>query len=216
MAFDVGIDFRQTSAYVSDPTNCTYCLGGVTDAYPVTRGGATFGWNTWDSGNDLALNRSASIDARLAGGSFIFNNSGTPNPPQLFEFDLPSAGTYTIVLAIGDANSPRAFVTVALYDNTSLLATIISGGTSTTGEFYDAAGNLWTTPAAWVSSNVGVNHTFASTKLILKVGEISSGNYTALAHLRVTAAGVTPSTDPPYKTSAQLPNQYFPDIVSTY
>ena len=46
MAFPQGIDFRATSGYVTDPTNCTYEIGNAFSAtYPrTTAQGNTVGW----------------------------------------------------------------------------------------------------------------------------------------------------------------------------
>src|SRR5271157_2715224 len=89
-----GFDFRNTKAFVSDPSGSTYVL--PTLAYPTTVNGVTFGWaNTFlVEGRD----RNATLDPRLAGVNLVTNGS-----PATFYVDLPSAGTYNVALALGDA-----------------------------------------------------------------------------------------------------------------
>ncbi|HLM66577.1 MAG TPA: hypothetical protein VK358_03575, partial [Longimicrobium sp.] len=70
MAWNIGINFRATAGYVADGPGETY---SVADAYPVTRGGATFGWTVLpSSGRD----RDSSQDRRLAGINQMLNGTG--------------------------------------------------------------------------------------------------------------------------------------------
>lgn len=192
MSIDIGIDYRATAGFVTDPATCTYCLGGVTDPYPVTRGGATFGWANWDASNDVTFDRSAltGAQAQLAGGNFIFNNSTAPTVPHKFRFDLPATGSYDIRLAIGD-QAARVNMTLAVFDSTTSLVTIVSQVASSANQWWDAGSNLRTSASDWVTNNVVKNLTFATTQLILAVGAIGSGagNYTAISHLQVTTHG---------------------------
>jgi hypothetical protein len=68
-----------------------------TIAYPATMNGVTYGWvdNTTVQGRD----RDDSLDPRLAEINFVSNGS-----PATFYVDLPSAGTYNLSLAMGDAS----------------------------------------------------------------------------------------------------------------
>src|SRR3990167_6684343 len=92
MAWDKGFDFRNTSAYVTDPADHTYVLH--TETYPTTRNGVTFGWS---AGTIDSRDRDSGIDARLAGINFGAA-TGT------FRVDLPATGDYDVRIASGDAS----------------------------------------------------------------------------------------------------------------
>lgn len=170
--FQIGFDFRNTSGYVTDPTDCVF-QGGET--YPATYtpaagGSFTAGWNFDESSG--TRNRDNTLDPRLAG--LLFDTSLT----RFFRLDLPSAGNYEVRLAMGDG----VYASGAywqLYDGVTLLATF-SGATSG-GHFLDANGTD-RTAAAWPGSNTPVTFTFAGTQLILKM--FSTGaQVSAIAHL---------------------------------
>src|SRR5271165_4650423 len=93
-AFQAGFDFRNTSNFVSDPPGDTYVL--PTMMYPTTVNGLTFGWTNINlvQGRD----RNNGLDPRLAGV-----NLATNGMPATFYVDLPTAGTYNLSLAMGDA-----------------------------------------------------------------------------------------------------------------
>lgn len=181
----IGINFRATSGYVTDGAGETYCLG---EAYPVTRGGYTFGFSTDLTGN--ARDRDASNDRRLAGCVFQVNTAGTAD----FILDLPAAGDYRIRAAFGDAGSLQ-YQLVVLKDGTTTLATI--DDYTGVDEYEDITGAHYFSDTAWASSNVSADHTFAGTQLILTIGNHSSGTYsTSIAHLYVEPLNVTPTIAP--------------------
>src|SRR5271167_623539 len=177
-SFQAGFDFRNTSTFVTDPAGDTYVL--PTTAYPTKSNGVTFGWvnTTLVGGRD----RNASLDPRLAGINFANNGS-----PATFYVDLPSAGTYNLSLAMGDANFPRCVVQceIQFLDGQTVLATVEEGPIPA-GYFYDAKGNQWSA-AAWPSSNVSQPVTLTGTRLTVVVGlSQNNGEITALAFLGVT------------------------------
>lgn len=173
--FGLGWDFRATSDYVTDPSDCTYDIG---ELYPTTRAGVTFGWDVV-AGSD-SRNRSTSVDPRLAGIVFI-NNSGLPFTWRL---DLQASGDYQISLALGDAagGNPQK-VYFVLKDDTVPRITFSPINTGS-NQFADAAGNLWTA-AQWPGSNVAVQKTFSSGILNIVLGGTVDSDASAIAHLFV-------------------------------
>lgn len=112
MSMDVGVDFRGSALYVTDPSGYTYDLGA---AYPVTRGGLTFGWST---GTPINLDNSTTPDARLAGCAACFN----PAIP-IWQADLAGSGSTDLYLGMTQYNLSRAHVQLVVKDGggTSLL-----------------------------------------------------------------------------------------------
>ena len=137
-----GFDFRNTADFVTDPPGDTYVL--ATTAYPTQGNGVTYGWvkTSLVQGRD----RNAKLDPRLAGINFATNGS-----PATFYVDLPSAGTYNLSLAMGDAGYQACWVQcqVQFLDGSTVLATVTEGSINL-GYFYDAKGNNWSA-AAWPS-----------------------------------------------------------------
>lgn len=177
------INFRATSGYVTDNAAETYCLG---EAYPVTRGGLTFGFAS--SMTSFARDRNAALDRRLAGVVFKSNSAGATTD---FKLDLPSgAGTYDVRLALGDATSAQG-VKAVIKDGVggTVLATIT--GFPQTAEFTDASGVI-RTAANWPGANVLASLTFATSQMCISLGGPSGAPYdgsaTTIAHLSVVAA----------------------------
>lgn len=168
-AFSIGLNFRATSSFVTDSTNETYVIG---DAYPTTRAGVTFGW---ESGFTLTniRNRNASNDRRIAGTHFDGEGDA------IFRLDLPSTGLYEIRLGLGDPGGNAAGG--VMKDNTTTLFTIATVSSSL--NILDATG-VARTQANWPSQNAAVQHTFASTILRWHVGG-GSGNC-GTCHIGVT------------------------------
>ncbi len=172
MGFDIGINFRGTSGFVADGANETYCLA---DAYPTTRGGFTFGWLSSVS----AANRSAAVDHRLAG--INFNGAG----PDTFQLDLPSAGSTSIYLGLGDASASHTNVSAVFKDNASTMFTVgpvfVDGITAV----WDATGTSYTM-ANWPASESPMAVVMTTTTL--KITFTADANWT-VAHIRVVGAG---------------------------
>jgi hypothetical protein len=173
-----GFDFRSTSSFVTDPPGDTYVL--PTTTYPTTANGVTYGWV-----KTLLVhgrNRSTSDDPRLAGINFVANGS-----PATFYVDLPSAGTYNLSLALGDAGWQECSVEcqVQFLDGSTVLATV-TGGPIGAGYFYDAQGGRWPA-AAWPANNVSQQITLTGTRLTMTVGtNTSTGDFTTVAFMGIT------------------------------
>lgn len=181
---EIGIDFRDSAGYVTDPANHTYCLGDA-DTYPVTRGGATFGWVSSDG--DSGRDRDTSIP-RLAGS----NSNANDGAPGEFKLDLTSSGTKTVCIALGDMTSDaRCYQYAEILDNTTSKFTVdVNGDCASTptaaGHFVDSTGTDFAA-ASFFAGQVCQTVTFATTTMVVKLGTpgADSGNST-IAHLSVT------------------------------
>lgn len=189
MAFDEGFNFRSTLAYVTDPSDTQFV--NHTKTYSTTSGGVTFGWEY--SYFVTIRDRDAGVDARLAGHNRVDVNVVHP-----FRVDLPSAGDYEITLAMGDQGYPSGPMYYRIVDDTSVLytspgyASDTGPSTGAGGRFFDAADTLHTSAANWVSNQVPVTYTFASTIFRLEIGKAGTVGSTGLCHLRIRS--VTPPT----------------------
>lgn len=179
-----GVDFRATSPFVTDPSGDSPEISTGADYPHITQQGYTVGWEQAPSGT---RDRSAAVDARLAGMHFVNNGGSAAN----FRIDLPAVGDYRIALAIGDASGAN-HNTVELFDDATSLGAVVTNGANAGGQFYDASGVLRTSSADWVTNEVEVAETFASTILRIKVGDPSAAGASCLAHIRVTK-GLNPS-----------------------
>ena len=198
-----GFDFRNTSTFVTDPSGDTYV--GPTTAYPTKGNGVTYGWLKTSpvTGRD----RNAALDPRLAGINYV--NNGLP---ATFYVDLPSAGTYNISLAMGDASYEQCWVQcqIQFLDGSTVLATV-TGGSIQAGYFYDANGNKWSA-AQWPANNLSQQVTLTGTRLTVVVGTSkATGDFTTIAFLGVTqASGGSPNftiAASPASLSVQQGNQ---------
>ena len=117
-----GFDFRNTANFVTDPPGDTYVLS--TTAYPTKGSGVTYGWVKTSLVG--ARDRNAKLDPRLAGINYANNGS-----PATFYVDLPSAGTYNLSLAMGDAGYQQCWVQcqIQFLDGSTVLATVTEGAT---------------------------------------------------------------------------------------
>ena len=119
-AWQQGFDFRNTASYVTDPAGDTYVLS--TTAYPTKGSGVTYGWvkTSLVTGRD----RNAKLDPRLAGINYATNGS-----PATFYVDLPSAGSYSLALALGDAGYQACWVQcqIQFLDGSTVLDTVTVG-----------------------------------------------------------------------------------------
>ena len=198
-----GFDFRNTAGFVNDPPGDTYVL--ATTAYPTRGNGVTFGWV--NTAPVQARDRSKSVDPRLAGVNFVNNGS-----PATFNVDLPSSGTYSLALAMGDAGYQSCWVQcqIQFLDGSTVLATV-TGGSIGAGYFYDAKGNMWSA-ASWPSSDLSQQVTLAGTRLTVVVGTSkASGDSTPIAFLGLTqVSGGSPNytlSASPASLSVQQGNQ---------
>jgi uncharacterized membrane protein len=187
-----GFDFRKTATYVTDPSGDTHVL--PTTAYPTKANGVTFGWV--NTSLVQGRNRSTSVDPRLAGINFATNGT-----PATFYVDLPSAGTYNLSLALGDARWPECTVQceVQFLDGSTVLATV-TGGPENLGYFYDATGKNWSV-AQWPTNNLTQQVTLTGTRLTMVVGTSkATGDFTTVAFLGVA------QTNPPTFTISASPS----------
>ena len=184
--WQAGFDFRATQTFVNDPAN-NFVLGAGTP-YPSTANGVTFGWTNNPSLKLQTRNRNASLDPRLAGINFVPNNVA----PAVFRVDLPSAGTYGVRLALGDASYAQCSsgCRVELRDgNTSLFALTVTGLAA--GQFADANGNVWSA-ANWPSSNNQRSITMSGTQLTVLIGANDGiTDNTTLAFFGISALAVS-------------------------
>ena len=208
--FQQGFDFRNTSTFVTDPSGDTYVLS--TTAYPTKGSGVTYGWV--NTSPVQARDRDAQLDPRLAGINYATNGS-----PATFYVDLPSAGTYNLSLAMGDAGYQQCYsrCQIQFFDGNTLLATV-AGGRTLIGYFYDATVEKW--PAAqWPSNNLSQQVTLAGTRLTVVVGlSQSNGDITPLAFLGVTQVSGSPNfaiSASPASLSIQQGNQGTSKLTTT-
>lgn len=189
----LGLNFRATSGYVTDPSGTTYALPDGAANYPTTRGGLTFGTlvNFQFEGRD----RDSGLDARLAGVMF----SGASG--QQYRIDLPDgAGDYDIWCAIGE---PAGSVTCGMLikDGAGSTLATISGAVSPTN-FIDAT-NTTLSAANWPGSNASTRLTFTASYMILESDASSHG--IRLAHIALEkVTGGSSSVPPIYHYRAQL------------
>ena len=151
MAFPQGIDFRGTSGFVTDPTNYDNENGGSSSGqgaaatYPRTSAqGNTVGWETTFN----FVDRSSSVNARLAGVNYIGSGGATAT----YRIDLPATGSYGIQGAFGDQGSAQNTFTIQLEDTTTVFATPVNAQSSTIDQFY-AANGTQETEANWLTNN---------------------------------------------------------------
>ena len=84
----------------------------------------------------FARDRIMSVDPRLAGMNYAENGT-----PATFYVNLPSAGTYNLSLAMGDAGYTQCWTQcqVQFLDGSTVVGTVTAGLTGL-GYFYDATG----------------------------------------------------------------------------
>ncbi len=189
-----GFNFRSTAGFVTDGTNEISDLGG---AYPrsVTIDGDTFniGWSADNTAN--TRDRSATADRRMAGMGFIFNSDGAIK----WRIDLPSLGQYRVRAALGDHDSARTIL-YRILDNTTALLTVGGAGVTTAADgFADASGVARTSESDWISNNVALTATFASTICYLEIGDATgtAPDVSAVAHFDIVQLAGNVSVTPP-------------------
>lgn len=172
---NIGIDFRATSGFVTDPAGFTFSLG---ESYPTTRGGVTFGW---ESAPDGTRDRSTMVDHRLAGINFVGDGAGTAT----FRIDLPSSGTYTLHFGGGDESGAQGDQLIVVKDNTTTLATISGNILANGTPIIDAINTQWSN-ANWPTFNVARSLTFTSTIARFVVGAPAGAGASCLASIQLT------------------------------
>lgn len=180
-AFTVGFDFRATSGFVTDPSNCFPELGS---AYPSTYGTTTAGWTTLPGGAGNPADRNASNDARLAGIDYA-----SPSDTHAFRVHLPATGSFTIIVAMGDATGGATNQYMTLADGVGgtvfdTLTNVVTGNNT----FADSAGNV-IAEASFFASQVSITHTFTNQDLVMTEGNASNAGFSSISFLQVTQNG---------------------------
>ena len=173
-----GFNFRSTSGYVTDASGDIYVI--ITDAYPTTRSGVTFGW--LETGGGGASDIDSAVDARLAGYHYVANTSS-----MRFQIDL--TGTAKFRVAAGDKTGSYA-QQVSIRDNATEKFNVTA--TNTAGKWYDATSAEYNA-ASWPGSNAQSSSYTISTHVKVYIGGGGGGSYTTLAHIEFddTAGGAT-------------------------
>lgn len=181
MAYPQKINFRSTVGYVTDQTNEDPELNasGNANYARTTAQGNTVGWETTSS-TYQSRDRNSGNDRRLAGIHF----NGT-NGKYDYRMDVPSAGNYDIIVAMGDPAYAQT-VDCELFDGTTSLGVIISGSTGAANSFKDQNNNTWTA-ANFFANTTPRTITLSGTILRFRFG--STGGITnQVAHISVTAS----------------------------
>lgn len=186
MAWDKGFNFRASSGYVTDGTDCTYVLGTETTA--TTRNGATFQFTT-STAAAQPRDRTTSGDSRLSGCVFVGSGTSTEN----WRLTLPATGAYDIYLAAGDQGNEQT-IKLRVLDDTTAFITIADVGTGAVDQYVDATGAV-RTRTQWIADSARggtkVTRTFSSTILNVEIQPPVTASC-PLAHLfvsQVTPAG---------------------------
>ena len=175
MALPQGINFRQTSVYVTDGANEDNSTT-TTANYPVTTAqGNNVGWEQ-NIGN--SIDRDATYDRRLAGFAV---SAGTQ---ENFRIDLPATGNYNVRLAVGE-KFYGCDAGVTLYDTNTSLGALATGTTSAAARFKDATDTEYTN-VTWPGSNSAVSKTFTTTICRFRLAATSN---VRLAHVYIESAG---------------------------
>lgn len=185
-------NMRALQAFVTDGTNQTSLneddvLDGV---YPIlaTLDGdvITFGWDDPPQYRD----RDSGADPRLAGIGFANNDGGGVKSLRV---DVP-AGNVGVRLAFGDPSNDRTYQEWAVYNDSTLLETIVVSSNTPAGQWRDAFGTLHTSNANWIANNAEKTYNITSGILLVKIGSAAAqSDVTALATIgfhTVSAADV--------------------------
>src|SRR5271165_2971576 len=184
-AYDVGIDFRNTQNYVTDPSYAVFdnCVNDGTTAQTRTNSnGQSVTWQ-WSQRCNGAMDQSNSVDPRLAGADNVY----TPSGGETLTITVPQPGTYNIGFATGTSLGNQCgggkcpnFIFKDGASGTQLFT--VNPNNPGTGHFIDAANNNWTA-AQWPASNQQQPVTLTGTTLTVS---IASGNAPSIAHIRIT------------------------------
>src|SRR5271165_1469507 len=204
-AYDVGIDFRSSQNYVTDPAYAVFdnCVNdGITPQTRTNSNGYSVTWQ-WSQKCNAAADQSNTIDPRLAGMASVYNASGG----EALTITVPQPGTYNIGFATGSATGNECgggkcanFIFKDGASGTQLFT--VNPNNPGTAHFIDAANNNWTA-AQWPASNQEQTVTLTGTTLTLSM---AAGNGANIAHIRLTSVppkGFTLSASPASLSIAQ-------------
>src|SRR5271167_1672607 len=197
--YDVGIDFRSTQNYVTDPAYAVFdnCVNdGTTQQTRTNSNGQSITWQ-WSQKCNLAADESNGVDPRLAGIAHVF----TASDGETLTITLPQPGAYNIGFATGNAAGNQCgagwsanFIFRDGASGTQLFT--VNPNSPGVGHFIDAANHNWTA-AQWPANNQEQPVTLTGTTLTVSM---ESGNAPSIAHIRITYAqqqqGLTISASP--------------------
>lgn len=183
--YDIGLDFRASSGFVTDPNYAVPVLGetSATTKNAANGSSVTFQWMSFPGGT---RDRSASVDPRLAGINFISSTA------QEFRITGFTPGTYNVGVAMGDegslqGNAGQPF-TIDFNDGTggTNLLHVSETGVISANNYVDATSVLRTSDTDWVANNKTSQITTSSTTLSI-VFTPTSGQNLPIAHIRITS-----------------------------
>lgn len=177
-----GLNFRNTSGYVTDPAHTKYVLDDST--HSVTIDGVTIPL-AW-SGTPTSYDIDNSVDARLAGTMYA---SG------MYELSItvPAAGVYKIRVGLGAVNFP-ATETLQVCDGTCSSVILTIGPTANgSNSVIDATGTDLSA-ASWPSTNAEATITLTTTTLVFHVPV--SGRLGTVIFRQVLAPSITGAVYP--------------------
>src|SRR5271157_4241460 len=185
--YDVGIDFRNTQNYVTDPAYAVFdnCVNdGTTQQTRSNANGQSVSWQ-WSQKCNLVGDVSNSVDPRLAGIANVYTASGG----ETLTITVPQPGTYNIGFATGIATGNQCgggtcanFLFKDGASGTQLFT--VNPNNPGGGHFIDAANKNWTA-AQWASSNQEQQVTLTGTTLTVSM---AAGSPPSIAHIRITYA----------------------------
>lgn len=186
------LNFRSTTAGpgsgVTDGAGETKVISGSDTAsgtgeeYPVPRSNGTdtltFGWL---ESTAETRDRSATPGAHFAGVHFNGANLNT------FQLALPCAGTVAIKIAAGDYSNGFATNKVEIFDDTT--SKLVLNAATSANQFNAQDGSQYS-DSTWGPVDA-VDFTFATTTLLIKVGNNAAGATGVIAHFEasMTCAG---------------------------
>src|SRR5271157_1923708 len=215
--YDVGIDFRNTQDYVTDPAYAVFdnCVNdGTTPQTRTNSNGQSVTWQ-WGQKCNQAMDQTNSVDPRLAGGANVY----TPSGGETLTITVPQAGTYNIGFATGGALGNQCgagkcpnFIFKDGASGAQLFT--VNPNNPGVGHFIDAANNNWTAPQ-WPASNQEQQVTLTGTTLTVSM---ASGNAPSIAHIRITYVQQKPNftlSAAPASLSIAQGNQGISTITTT-
>src|SRR5271157_5599118 len=183
--YDIGIDFRGTQNYVTDPAYAVFdnCVNdGTTKQTRTNSKGYSVSWQ-WGQKCNGAADQNNSIDPRLAGTGNVYTASGG----ETLTITVPQSGTYNIGFATGMAAGNQCgagkcpnFIFKDGASGTQLFT--VNPNNPGMGHFIDAANNDGTA-AQWPASNREQQVTLSGRTLTVSM---AAGNAPSIAHIRIT------------------------------
>jgi hypothetical protein len=186
MALPQGINFRKSVAYVTDGANDNFEGDENFNLTPPTYPRTTAQGNNvgWESGPGMSeRDRNSGNNPKLAG----YHGPSSQGDINDYRIDLPSAGTYRVRIAAGEAGYANG-CKVELFDTSTSKGVLCNANTGAANSFLDATGTIYTA-ANWPGSNTYFQATFSTTILRFRNGAATF--WSPLAHVYVESAVVT-------------------------